>query len=246
MPNTPPPERTSVRHTIAIQSPQPAPGDSVLIQGDEAKHAVRVKRVRTGDRVRLLLGDGCVALTEVQEAGRQLQLTVLDAWTEQAPTPRIEVCSATPKGPRLEKMIDMLAQVGADHWQPMHTKYGVVDPRDTKLERAQRVAHESCKQCLRAHAMTIGESIDLNDALDAPEDVSLVIADASGRPYTQPGSSDESRPRCIRLLVGPEGGFTDEEVAMAAQAGAQIVNLGPHVLRIETACVLIAAYARNS
>ena len=142
MPHDTTPNRQSVRHTIAFDA-DVAEGDRLQIEGDEAKHAVRVKRVREGDRVRVLLGDGRVALTHVEDAGRTLALRVAECWTEPMPFPRIEVCTATPKGPRLEKMIDMLAQVGADQWRPMSTKYGVVDPRENKLARSQRVADEA-------------------------------------------------------------------------------------------------------
>lgn len=243
------PSRKSVRHTIAFYEDSDdgrgalSDGDTVTVTGDRAKHAVRVKRVRAGDRVRLLLGAGRVALTTVEDPGRDLVLRVDEVWAEPAASPRIEVCSATPKGPRLEKMIDMLAQVGADAWRPMATKYGVVDPRENKLARAQRVADEAMQQCLRAHPMTVGEGVAFGDALDVEGGVRLVLADASG---------DAFDPACVvgasavRVLVGPEGGFTDGEVEAAAGAGAALVNLGPHVLRIETAAVVLTSLVRNA
>ena len=242
MPHDTTPNRQSVRHTIAFDA-DVAEGDRLQIEGDEAKHAVRVKRVREGDRVRVLLGDGRVALTHVEDAGRTLALRVAECWTEPMPFPRIEVCTATPKGPRLEKMIDMLAQVGADQWRPMSTKYGVVDPRENKLARSQRVADEAMKQCLRTHPMVIGDSITLDDALDAPPGTKLFLADASGEPFT--ATHLEGEVETARVLIGPEGGFTDDEVEAGARAGAHLVNLGPHVLRIETAAVVLASRIRN-
>lgn len=239
-------ERASVRHTISIDGGLPRVGELITVIGDEAKHAVRVKRVREGDRVRVLTGGGGVALTEVHASGRDVVLGVIDSWVEPAPVPFVEVCSATPKGPRLEKMIDMLAQVGADCWRPMNTKYGVVDPRDTKLERCKRVAQEAGKQCLRAHQMRIDSALDFEDVLDAPTPVQLVMADASGERYESHVSSPQQPVQAVRVLVGPEGGFTDQEVEMAVRSGAKLVNLGPHVLRIETACVLLASLVRNS
>ncbi|XHC25408.1 RsmE family RNA methyltransferase [Phycisphaerales bacterium ac7] len=83
--------------------------------------------------------------------------------------------------------------------------------------------------------MQIGAPLALSDALETEAGERLVIADASGGEY-QPGG-----PGTVRALVGPEGGWTSEELDAAQRAGAQVVGLGPHVLRIETAAVVLAS-----
>lgn len=225
------------RHTIVIDDrPLPTdPGTPIAIEGDEAKHAIRVKRVGEGDVVRLLDGKGTVLTTRVTEARRILHLVVESAAEEPRPVVTLEMATATPKGPRLDKMIDMLGQVGASVWCPVSTKLGVVEPGSNKIDRMERICRESAKQSLRAWPMRIGGSLSFEQAIAAEGGERLVIADASGGSY-QPGG-----PGVVRALVGPEGGWTDAELDAARGAGAQVVSLGPHVLRIETAAVVLAS-----
>jgi len=225
------------RHTLYIDDrPLPdAPGEHILIEGDEAKHAIRVKRVIEGDLIRLLDGKGGVLLTRVVDARRTLQLVVESFDHESKPRLMLEMATASPKGPRLDKMIDMLGQVGATQWRPLSTKRGVVEPGSNKIDRMERICCESAKQSLRAWPMTIGSPLSFQSALATDDGLRLVIADASGGDYQSGGAGR------VRALVGPEGGWTDDELRAAQSAGAQVVSLGPHVLRIETAAVVLAS-----
>jgi 16S rRNA (uracil1498-N3)-methyltransferase len=225
------------RHTLYIDDrPLPdAPGESILIEGDEAKHAIRVKRVSEGDFVRVLDGKGGVLLTRVVDARRALKLVVESFDHEPKPGLTLEMATASPKGPRLDKMIDMLGQVGAAQWRPLTTKRGVVEPGSNKIDRMERICRESAKQSLRAWPMAIGSPLSYRGALATDDGCRLVIADASGGEYRSGG------PGRIRALVGPEGGWTDDELSAAQSAGAQVISLGPHVLRIETAAVVLAS-----
>ncbi len=225
------------RHSIVIDDrPLPTdPGSTISIEGDEAKHAIRVKRVCEGDLVRLLDGKGMVLITRVTDARRILHLVVESAELEARPLVSLEMATATPKGPRLDKMIDMLGQVGAASWCPLATKLGVVEPGSNKIDRMERICRESAKQSLRAWPMRIGAALAFQQSIACEGGERLVIADASGGEYAPAG------PGVVRALVGPEGGWTDDELRAATQAGAQVVGLGPHVLRIETAAVVLAS-----
>lgn len=225
------------RHTLYIddRSLPTLPGESIRIEGEEAKHAIRVKRVSEGDQVRVLDGRGNVLTTRVTDARRALELVVEASAEEPRPAITIELATATPKGQRLDKMIDMLGQVGAGIWHPLATKYGVVEPGANKIDRMERICRESAKQSLRAWPMKIGGPMSFKDALSTGSDTRLVIADASGGDY-RPGGAGT-----VRALVGPEGGWTEGELGAAQNAGAQVVGLGPHVLRIETAAIVLTA-----
>ncbi len=230
------------RHTILIESLEAPPPPTLTITGDEAKHALRVKRIRVGDTVALTNGQGLIATARATSATRELQLEITDSAQSPAPAPQLALCTATPKGPRLEKMIDMLSQCGATSWAPLHTRLGVVDPGANKLDRMHRVCIESAKQCARPWLMSIAEPIDFAQAIAPTPDTLVVIADASGDPM--PALPDP--PAHIRLLVGPEGGWHDQERATARDAGATLVNLGPHQMRIETAAVAAIAITQSS
>ncbi|MBL0927440.1 MAG: 16S rRNA (uracil(1498)-N(3))-methyltransferase [Phycisphaerales bacterium] len=226
------------RHTIFLDEPPPPAGlpDGLLtIGGEEAKHAVRVKRVEAGEAVRLLDGRGGVYSAEVVEARRALVVRVRERRTEPRVTPAVEVWSATPKGDRLSQLIEGLSQAGAARWTALLTKLGVVEPGEHKIERCERIARESAKQAERAWIMEIGPPARFEEALRPPEGTRLVIADRHGAAYRASGEA------AVRVLVGPEGGFTPEEFDAARAAGAEAVGLGPHVMRIETAGVIAAA-----
>lgn len=227
-------------HTIFL--PELTPDvQELVVEGDEASHASRVKRLGAGDAVRAVNGRGLIAIAEVIEARRTLRLRVRERREESPVRPAVHVLSATPKGPRIAELVEGLVQVGAASWTPIQTKLGVVDPRDSKLERMERIVIEATKQSARAWLMQLREKRTLHAALgEAPRGESLVLASADGEDYRATGAA------AVRILVGPEGGFTDEEVASARSAGARIVRFGPHIMRIETAAVIAAAVVLNA
>lgn len=227
-------------HRIHLPLRHASPGEQVVVTGEEAQHAVRVKRVEKGDIVGLFDGAGRIALAHVAGTGKDprtrewtLALTLDEVRAEPPPAPRLEVWSAVPKGGRLEDMIDGLSQAGVAAWSPLRSARSVVEPTGQKLDRLSRIVVESAKQCGRAWLMEVGEGGDLAAALAAP---GVIIADAAGAPY---------RPRAalpaVRVLIGPEGGWTPQELDHARAAGAAVASFGPHVMRIETAAVAAAA-----
>ncbi len=226
-------------HRVQLAGDRPETGQRVLVAGSEAHHAVRVKRLGQGDALELLDGRGwraAATVVGVSKAGKgdwTLEVEVTGAGVEPEPTPRVHVLASPPKGERLEEMIDQLSQVGAASWSPLVTLRTVVSPRTGKMLRAERVAAEAAKQCGRAWALRIGDPVHLADALARAG--TLVLADPSGEPYAHDGSSD------VTVLVGPEGGFADEEIRGAARAGAAVCRFGRHVMRVETAAVVAAA-----
>lgn len=212
-----------------------AVGEVLLISGEEADHARRVKRLEVGDRVTLLTGQGTTALAEVADARRDFRVRLLSIESSPPITPAVDVLAATPKGPRLDDMIDALAQAGARSWRPLRTKLGVVDPREGKLARMERIAREASKQSLRAWDLALCEPIDFAAAIAEATPASLVIAHADAPPYTRTGAAE------IRLLIGPEGGWTPSELDQARHAGAVAASFGPHTMRIELAAPIACA-----
>ena len=208
----------------------------IALEGPEAEHALKSKRVRVGDEIDAFDGRGLVLRCRVESASKRgLTLAVVEREKVAPVRPEVHVWSATPKGPRLDKMIDMLAQVGAASWTPMDTRLGVVDPGAGKIDRMERISVEAAKQCGRAHVMSIERKRSFADALAGGEDEAIVVADGGGGVYEATGRSR------VRVLIGPEGGLLPEELDAARGAGAQVVSLGPHAMRIETAAVVAAA-----
>lgn len=232
-------------HRVVVEGALPAAGQVVQIDGDEARHALGVKRLRVGERVDVLDGRGGVARATVLEPvvanakprHQTLRLSVVSVERIAEVTPKVEVWSATPKGDRLTELVDQLSQVGAASWTPLVTQRTHADPPEHKRDRLRRVAIEAMKQCGRAWLLTIGEPTALSSALSSAiaGGVDVVVADASGGPYVPSGHG------VTRVLVGPEGGWTPEELAMLKSSGARAARFGPYVMRIETAAVAACA-----
>lgn len=216
------------------------PGN-VQIEGEEARHAARVKRLRLGEAVEVISGDGRRAAAAVSEIRKQGQAWVVDLAAEAStldppPSPLVEVCSPPPKGERLERMIDQLSQVGAWRWCPLVTERSGPPPRPGKLDRLQRVAIEAAKQCGRSRLLEIGAPVALAEALARTDGWAVTMVDAEGD-----GAPETSHN--LRILVGPEGGWTGAERAAAEAAGARLVRLGALTMRVELAAVVGAAVA---
>lgn len=220
-------------HRIHIE--QGIVAGAVEVTGEEAHHAARVKRVEVGDRVELLDGKGSVGAARVVTIDKpgglwRVVVAVESVAKVEPPRPRVEVFSAAPKGSHLSEMIDGLSQVGAAKWSLLETERGVSEPGASKLDRLMRVATEASKQSGRAWHMEIGGGVSLENALRSP---GVVIADVSGEWYSARGES-------VRLLIGPEGGWTDGELERARGAGARVCRFGVNTMRIEVAAVVAA------
>lgn len=222
-------------HRIYIPGCEAVPGDSIEIRGDEAHHAVRSKRLEVDAPIEILDGSGLRALariTAIEKLGKgewQVRAAIERANREDPEGPSLRVLASAPKGPRLEEMIDQLSQVGAASWAPLIAERTVVTPRTGKLKKSERVAMEAAKQCGRSWVLEVGGEIGFDDALRSP---GVIVADASGEPYAPDWSPE------LTLLIGPEGGFTPDELLRARESGVRIVRFGRHVMRVETAAVV--------
>ncbi|MFG0253155.1 MAG: RsmE family RNA methyltransferase [Phycisphaerales bacterium JB038] len=219
-------------HRIYIGDQDASQAEKLRITGPEAAHAIRVRRLGPGAPVTLFDGRGRVLSGEILEAGkRALTVQVRRATSSDPPQPAVHLRAATAKGERTDRMLEALSQLGAASFAPLRTDHSVVHPRDAKLERWRRLAIESAKQCRRAHLMRIEPLLDLHAALAATSNANeRLLLDASGEPYAPTRRVDE-----IELFVGPEGGWSEAELDACRAAGARLVALPTHILRIETA-----------
>ncbi|MCL4742419.1 MAG: 16S rRNA (uracil(1498)-N(3))-methyltransferase [Phycisphaerales bacterium] len=226
-------------HRVFLRDAGPDADRVLTIVGEEARHALRVKRLGPGDALELLDGEGavhsaCVEAFDKQGRGEWIMRVRIERTERRPPiSPGVHAVVAAPKGPHLDEMISQLSQVGAASWSPLRSERSVSEPGEKRLDRLRRIAEESSKQCGRAWAMRIGTLTTFDDAL-APAPA-IVVADPEAEVY-RPTRSPE-----IRLLVGPEGGWSKRELERALEAGAQVARFGPHAMRLETAAVVATA-----
>lgn len=239
-------------HRIALVELPVDTSNILIIQGDEAQHALRVKRVRDGEPVELLDGKGGIAQGNVvlpathegknakakASSGDRLSIRLVSIEYRPPTVPSVHVYSAVPKGGRLDDMIDQISQAGAAKWCPLLSQYSVVDPREHKLDRLLRISQESAKQAGRAWTMQIGEKTTL-ERLFLDQHLSkplpqIIVGDASGEPW----KPSRIKSQQLTLLIGPEGGFSPVEMDTIRSRGWDLARFGPHTMRIETAAVV--------
>lgn len=222
--------------------PIPPTGDHAWLEGDEARHLARVLRAKVGDAVSLFDGRGHEWSARVASLGR-------DRVAFDAVEPREGVCPqgvpvtlavALPKGDRQKWMVEKLTELGTSRLVPLETTRGVAEATASAQARLERVVIEACKQCGRNMLMEVTPGRPLARLLEeAAASRCVLIAHPGGRRLEAasipPGTAE------IVALVGPEGGFTDEELTAAERAGAIRISLGPHILRVETAAIALAA-----
>jgi 16S rRNA (uracil1498-N3)-methyltransferase len=209
-------------------------GDVVLLDGPEGRHAATVKRTRVGEVVDLVDGAGTRCTGSVTAVSKDtITVAVSSRTTEPAPSPRLTLVQALAKGDRGELAVELATEVGVDEVLPWSAARCVVrwdGERGTKaLERWRATAREAGKQARRAWFPVVGALVTTAQVAQLPGTV-LVLHEAAPVPLTAVDLSGD-----VVLVVGPEGGITDEELQLFVEAGATAVRLGPTVLRTSTA-----------
>lgn len=220
----------------------PADGELVL-NGDEGRHAADVRRVRPGEVVLVGDGEGARARAEVLAvAARTVTLRVLERRDEPPPAPRVVLVQALVKGDRGELAVETATEAGVDGIVPWRAARSIArwddGPRGAKaLGRWRSTAREAAKQSRRARV----------PAVEAPHDTAalaarVTAADAAllleATATTSLADVDLPADGEILLVVGPEGGIDDAELATLTAAGAVPVAMGPTVLRTSTAAAV--------
>jgi 16S rRNA (uracil1498-N3)-methyltransferase len=223
--------------------------DVALLDGPEGRHAATVRRLRPGEELVLGDGRGAAALCVVESATREaLDLRVLRRWTEPSPQPRVVVAQALVKGDRGELAVELATEVGADAFVPWQASRCVArwedGPRGAKaLARWRSTVREAAKQSRRAWVPEVAEPVStagLAELVAASAGALLLesSADLTLDGVTLPTKGD------LLIVVGPEGGVSDDEKELLEGAGAQVVRLGKTVLRASTAAaVAVSALA---
>lgn len=223
--------------------PDPPSADGrVSLHGDEARHLARVRRVGLGEVVELFDGRGSGYRAEVVELAKdRVELRAIEA-PRRGPEPPCEVCLATavPKGERFDWLVEKATELGVTRMVPIVTERSSVDPRPHKLDRLRRLVVEASKQCGRFRLMELEPTRPWAEVVPEATGGIGLLAHPGGRSARSWPIAEQGSP--IWVAIGPEGGFTEAEVALARSAGWVLVGLGPTLLRVETAG--LAACAR--
>lgn len=218
-------------------------GDRVVLDGDEGRHAATVKRMRVGERLVLTDGRGRFAHAAVAETGKgSLVVEVGSTDRAERPAPAITVVQAIPKGDRGELAVEVLTEVDVDTIVPWAASRSVAvwkgERAGRSLARWRSTARAAAKQARRVWFPEVTEMVTTADVARLIRDADLaVVLHEDGTESVSDLVVDGAA--SIVVVVGPEGGLSDEE--LAAFAGGHVVGLGSSVLRTSTAGVVAVA-----
>jgi len=214
------------------------PGD-VTLTGPEAHHLAAVRRFAVGDAVTLFNGDSREYRARVAEVAKKrvtLQVTEVCSPDREIGF-ALHLAAAMPKGDRGDFLIEKLTELGVTDFTPLATERSIVKASDAKTDKLRRAVIEASKQCGRNVLMRVHPPAAWRDWCRVQAGRRLIAH--PGKETTHPTSFDRSS--IATIAVGPEGGFSEEEVQLALLAGWELLGLGPRILRVETAAVAAAA-----
>lgn len=231
--------------------PRAISGNRVHLGAGDAQYLTRVLRLGRGDTVELLDGTGEGLRCEIEEAHKEgVTARVLDRFEVPEPPVPITLYQALPKGDKFELIIQKCTELGVGRIVPIQATRSVVqlkgDRAETKVVRWQKIAQEAAEQCERGKVPVVDVPERLQDVRLPDGTLGLVLSERVVTP-TLPQALPEQAPLAIALFVGPEGGWTPEELAAMRALGAIEVSLGDRILRTETAgmaslAILMARY----
>jgi 16S rRNA (uracil1498-N3)-methyltransferase len=210
-----------------------------LLDASQAHHVRDVLRLRIGATVELFDDAGNVGQAIVTGVGAAGVAVRVEEIEQAETTENLVIASAVPKGDRADWMIEKLSELGVSRFIPLQTARSVVHPTGTgKRDRWTRIATESAKQSHRSGVLKIDDLTPI-EALLAEFPDALVCSTEEATPLAEASLQSD---RAV-VFIGPEGGWTHEEIAMFATHNLTSVKLTATILRVETAAIAAAAIA---
>lgn len=231
-------------------APENISANQVTIDEEQTKHIEKVLRLKIGEQVQVF--DGCgkeYAVVLTGKEGRCLVGNIISEKNAVPPKVRVTLVQGIAKGDKMDTIIQKAVEVGCSCIIPVTTKYTVVqlekDRAVQKVARWQTIAREACKQSRRSIVPEIKPVVKYNQLFTQLKGKSIMLYEneehTSLRTAVQQIKSLNPEVHEINLVIGPEGGFSEDEVHLAGQHGVQTAGLGQYILRTETAGLVAAS-----
>lgn len=221
-----------------------SPGSRWTLTGPEARHAAQVQRLRAGEPIEVVDGDGVRVRGEVAPGSdaAAVGIDVLEVVREPPPSPRLVLVQALAKGGRDEMAVEAATELGVDEVRPWQSERSVVQWRGDKAAKGEQrwraITHAASKVARRSRLPQVAPFVRgqqlvevVSDAVTAGAEVLVLHEEASVPLVSLPPSAAPE----IVVVIGPEGGLSDEEIEALAAAGGRAVLLGSNVMRSSTA-----------
>ncbi len=220
--------------------------NEVLISGDEASHMIKVLRFKEGDLFEVCDNSGLVGQAEITQiiTKTSLKANINSVMlSDKEPEVNIILFQGLSKGTKMDLVIQKATELGASEIVPVKMEFSVVKLNDEvkKTERWQKIAFEAAKQCKRAKVPVVREPVEFKKALDImlESDLAILPYEAQKEGSLKKILSQNKSVKSVSCIIGPEGGFSPKEIALADQNGICRVTLGKRILRTETASITV-------
>ena len=217
-------------------------GTAVLVTGPDARHIARSLRMAVGDEITVCTPSGreyLCRLTRIRDDACEAEILSTREAAGEPPT-AIKLYVAYPKGDKLETVVQKATELGAISLTPFTSSFVVRKPRPEKIpaetERLNRIAAEAAKQCRRGVIPTVTPPLSFDGMLAEAKTADLALFCYEGEGTAPlPAVLPDAAPKTVSVVIGSEGGFSEEEASEAKRAGLSLVGLGKRILRCETA-----------
>jgi 16S rRNA (uracil1498-N3)-methyltransferase len=224
--------------------------EGISLQSKEARYILAVLRLGPGDEVTVFDGEGReyrTALFDDYEGG--VYLSIQEELNPERESPvRITLGQALLKGEKMKFVIQKATELGVDRIIPLVSSRSiplVEGERETlRIERWRRIAQEAAKQCGRTVVPDVTQIHELDDFFSQGEGTRMILWEEEPTPLREVIEKIDPK-RGITLLIGPEGGFSEDEVSTAQGSGFLVAGLGQRILRAETASLSVLSILQH-
>lgn len=219
-------------------------GDRATLGNEEARHLSVVLRKKVGDEIRLTDGEGSLFQGVIESLSKKSAVVLIK---EKLSAPqsfgRLILASALLKGDKIEFVLQKAAELGVSSFRPFVSSRTIpkIDPKKDKTARWQKIAQEASKQCGRAVHMIVEAPVTFEALVNRTEaEVKIIFWEESKeslRRFFSGADLKKSSQPSVVVLIGPEGGFSREEINLAVRHGFAVMSLGSFVLKADTAAI---------
>lgn len=238
-------------HTFYVAPPQIC-NSVATIMGSEHHHLRNVLRTKSGETIRIIDGKGTVytaQILETHDTRMSSEARILSHKFHAPVSPKLTLFQGLPKNDKMELILQKTTELGVTQIVPLHSEYGLQKPSQNRYARWHRVLISATKQSERAWLPELCNVQTFDAALTHLDRFSRCLLLSPDRDqesqvqHIQRVLREEPRPDAVALFVGPEGGFSDQEVTSAIESGCTLATLGRNILRTETAAIVAVAVA---
>lgn len=225
-------DRSNIKNSMAI------------VTGPDAKHITKVLRLKKGDWLFVTDGEGSRWRGEIIElAGSNVHIKLLEPIASNKAS-SITLAQALTKHDKFEWIIQKAVELGITKIIPFSSERTIKKYDQAKLERWQKIAVEAAKQCGTSVKPMIGRNMEFSNLVSDFANHGSVVLFYEGEKINTVSEMPPLRNN-ILIIIGPEGGFSADEIGEAKKAGASTVSLGPLILRVETAAIAGVTLIQN-